>query len=243
MLLALRIQRDTHQIVMKLENLRAEIKRWGWMRVLFKHLMCYLRKYAGLHIYRVNKRPLGRHPGTPDLPNGITLAIAPPEKLLAAASDPELHMEPSFVRAALARGDFAFGAFDGDHLIAYVWRTFTAAPHEEVLWVRVDRPCHYAYNAFTLPSYRGKRIHVALSLQCDKYFMERGYTAEVGFSEISNYPSIAAAEFLGRRRVGFAGYVKIAGRRVPFRTLGLKKLGFEFFDPDHSSALVSPRTG
>src|SRR5207248_3573924 len=93
MLLAFRIQRDTHQIVMKLENLRAEIKRWGWMRVLFKHLMCYLRKYAGLHIYRVNKRPLGRHPGTPDLPNGITLAIAPPEKLLAAASDPELRSE------------------------------------------------------------------------------------------------------------------------------------------------------
>src|SRR5213082_1332977 len=113
MLLALRIQRDTHQIVMKLENLRAEIKRWGWMRVLFKHLMCYLRKYAGLHIYRVNKRPLGRHPGTPDLPNGITLAIAPPEKLVAAAADPELHMEPSFVRAAYLHRSTARGGSMG----------------------------------------------------------------------------------------------------------------------------------
>jgi len=219
---------------MNREYLRAEIKRWGWMRMLFKWLMRSLGKYAGLHIYRVNKRPLGGYPGSPDLPSGISLAIVPPGKLLDAAVDPELDMDPNFVRAALARGDLAFGAFDGDLLIAYVWRTFTAAPAEDGLWVRVDRPCHYAYKAFTLPSYRGKRIHIAISLLCDKYFMERGYAAEVGFSEISNYPSIAAAKFLGRRRVGFAGYVRCLGRRISFRTPGLKKLGFEFFEPKGS---------
>lgn len=235
---------NAYKIVMTLKELRAEIKRWGRMRMLFKWLMWFLRKYAGLSIYRVNKRPLGGNPGTPDLPGGITLAIVPPGKLLDAAADPELDMEASFARAALARGDLAFGAFDGDHLIAYVWRTFTAAPAEDGLWVRVDRPCHYAYKAFTLPSYRGKRIHIALSLLCDRYFMERGYAAEVGYSEISNYPSIAAAEFLGRRRVGFAGYVKCFGRRISFRTPGLKKLGFELFEPSDSrtpTPVVSPR--
>src|SRR5258708_39539277 len=126
---------------MKREYLRAEIKRWGWMRMLFKWLMWCLVKYAGLHIYRVNKRPLGGHPGSPDLPSGISLAIVPPGKLQDAAVDPELDMDPKFVRAALARGDLAFGAFDGDLLIDYVWRTFTAAPAEDGLWVRVDRPC------------------------------------------------------------------------------------------------------
>ena len=220
---------------MKPENLRAEIKRWGWMRILFKWLMWSIGKYAGLHIYRVNKRPLGRHLGMPDLPSGITLAIVPSGKLLDAAVDTGLDIDPNFVRAALARGDLAFGAFDGDRLIAYVWRSCTAAPHAEGLWVRVDRPCYYAYKAFTLPSYRGKRIHIAVSLLCDKYFMERGYIAEVGFSEISNYPAIAAAKFLGRRRVGFAGYVKCWGRCIPFRTPGLKKLGFEFFEPNPSA--------
>jgi hypothetical protein len=229
------------EIVMKLQRLRAEIKRWGWVRVLFRRLMWLLGKYPGLHIYRVNKRPLDGHAGTPDLPDGITLAIVPPGKLLDAAADPALEMEPDFVRAALARGDLAFGAFDGDRLIAYVWRTFTAAPHEEDLWVRVDPPCHYAYNAFTLPPYRGKRIHIALSLLCDKYFIELGYTAEVGFSEISNYPSIAAGEFLGRRRVGFAGYVKCFGRYISFRTPGVKKLGFEFFEPPrHPGSTIPP---
>jgi len=130
------------KIVMKLQGLREEIKRWGWMRVLFKWLMWCLRKYAGLYVYRVNNRPLSEHVGTPELPGGITLAIVPPGKLWDAAADPALEMEPDFVRAALARGDLAFGAFDGDRLIAYVWRTFTAAPHQAGLWVRVDRPRH-----------------------------------------------------------------------------------------------------
>ena len=63
-------------------------------------------------------------------------------------------MESGFVRAALARGDVAFGAFDGDQLIAYVWRPFGAAPDADGLWVKVDPPHHYAYKAFTLPAYR-----------------------------------------------------------------------------------------
>jgi len=42
------------KIVMKLKGLRAEIKRWGWVRILFKWLMWSLWKYPGLHIYRVN---------------------------------------------------------------------------------------------------------------------------------------------------------------------------------------------
>jgi len=102
------------------------------------------------------------------------------------------------------------------------------------LWVKVDPPYHYAYKAFTLPAYRGQRIHIAVSHLSDDYFLERGYTAEVGFSEISNFPSIAAADFLGRRRVGFAGYVKWCGRAVPFRTAGVKRIGFEFFAPQPS---------
>ena len=219
---------------MKLESLRARVSRWGWGRTLFAVFMSCLRTYAGIHIYRVNLRPLAPRIATPPLPAGIRLGIVPPSKLLDAANDPELDMESGFVRGALARGDVAFGAFDGDQLIAYVWRPFGAAPDADGLWVKVDPPYHYAYKAFTLPAYRGKRIHIAVSHVSDDYFLERGYTAEVGFSEISNFPGIAAADFLGRKRVGFAGYVRWFGRAVPFRTAGVKRIGFQMFEPQPS---------
>ena len=224
---------------MKLEILGAEIRRWGWTRGLFKGLMLCLRRYAGLHVYRVSLQPFAQRPVAPELPGGITLRLVPPRKLLEAAVEPELELDPHFVRAAAARGDVAFGAFDGDRLVGYVWGTFTTAPDEEGLWVRVDRPCHYAYKAFTLPPYRGKRIHVALSLLCNQHFRERGYTAVVAFNEISNFSIIAVAGLMGRRRIGFAGYVKWFGRAIPFRTPGLKKIGFEFFDPSRSGGELS----
>lgn len=215
----------------KFADLRAEVRRWGWARILFKGAMALLRKYAGLHLYRVNLRFLDRYPPAPILPEGIRVCLVPPEKLSESAEDPELEMDPEFVRAAIARGDLAFGVLKGERLVSYAWRTFSAAPDRDGLWVKVDPPYHYAYKAFTLPAYRGKRLHVAVSLLCDDYFRARGYAGEVGYNEVTNFPIAAAAKYLGRRRIGFAGYLKWFGRRIPFRTPALKKIGFEIFEP------------
>src|SRR5262249_10224896 len=43
---------------MKLESLRAKVSRWGLGRTLFAGFMSCVRTYAGIHIYRVNLRPL-----------------------------------------------------------------------------------------------------------------------------------------------------------------------------------------
>jgi hypothetical protein len=51
------------------------------------------------------------------------------------------------------------------------------------------------------------------------------------YNEITNYAIGAAADYLGRRRIGYAGYLKWLGRRIPFRTRSLEKIGFEFFEP------------
>jgi hypothetical protein len=161
----------------------------------------------------------------------MTLRIVQPGELLKAAEDPGLDIHPDFVRAALARGDMAFGAFEGDRLVGYTWRTFTAAPDLDGLWARVNRPYQYSYKGFTRPSHRGKRIHVAITYFADAYLLERGYTAEVGFVGITNFSSLAVAKFLGRRRIGYAGYLKWFGRRIPFATPAVKKVGARLFEP------------
>jgi hypothetical protein len=158
--------------------------------------------------------------------------IVSPEELLKAVDDPELDLGLDFVRSALARGDMAFGAFEGDRLVGYTWRTFTAAPDRDGLWARVSRPCQYSYKAFTRPSHRGKRIHVAITFVADAYLLERGYAFEVGYLETTNFASIGVANFLGRRKIGYAGYVKWFGRRILFRTPAVRKIGVELFELD-----------
>ena len=225
-------ERPTRRYAEKIATLRAEARRWGWARAWFALLVRFMRVYAGIHLYRVNLRPLDRRFDPPALPGEIRVGRVPPETLIKAAQDPELAMDPEFVRAALERGDIAFGALDRGRLVSYAWRTFSAAPDFHGLWVRVDRPYHYAYKAFTLPEYRGRHLHIAVSLLCDETFRSLGYLGEVGFSELSNYSSIAAADALGRRRIGYAGYLKWFGHCIPFRTRSLAKIGFEFFKPE-----------
>lgn len=219
----------------KLENFRADLRRWGWMRSLFIRVVSALRKYAGVHIYRVNLRPLVRGPFEPNLPSGITVRLLQPAELLKAAHDPELDMHSDFVRNALARGDIAFGAFEGDRLVGYTWRTFTAAPHTGGLWFRVDQPYQYSYKAFTRPSHRRKHIHVAITFVADTHLLERGYIAEVGFLEISNFASRRVANYLGRRGIGYAGYGKWCGSCIRFRTPAVKKIGAGFFRRDSNA--------
>jgi len=156
--------------------------------------------------------------------------IVPPEELLEAAGDPDLDLSLDFVRDALARGDVAFGAFEGDRLVGYTWRTFTAAPDRDGLWARVSHPCQYSFKAFTRRSHRRKRIHVAITSFADAYLLRRGYMFEVGYTEIDNFAAIGVADFLGRRRIGYAGYVRWFGRSIPFRTPAVRKIGAELLE-------------
>jgi hypothetical protein len=225
----------------KFESLRADVRRWGWMRSVLIRIMSMLRRHVGLHIYRINVRPLVGQSPQPYLPGGIAVRIASPEELLKGADDPELDLRLDFVRAALDRGDMAFGAFEGDRLVGYTWRTFAAAPDRDGLWARVSHPCQYSYKAFTRPSHRGKRIHVAITFVADAYLLGRGYAFEVGYMEITNFSSIGVANFLGRQRIGYAGYVRWFGRLLLFRTHAVKKIRFELFERSRKrSSLVGP---
>jgi hypothetical protein len=213
----------------KLENLRADFRRWGWKGSLLIRVVSALRR-AGLHIYRINVRPLVAQSAGPCLPGGVTVRIVPREELLEAAGDPDLDLDPAFVRDALARGDMAFGAFEGGRLVGYTWRTFTAAPDRDGLWARVRHPCQYSYKGFTRPSHRRKRIHVAITAFADAYLLQRGYAFEVGYLELDNFASIGLADFMGRRRIGYAGYLRCLGRSIPFRTPAVRKIGAELFE-------------
>jgi hypothetical protein len=221
-----------HACVAKITRLRADARRWGWARAVLARLAQRLCDHAGIRFYRVNLRPLDRCPPARDLPSGIRVCRVPAETLMQAARDPELQLDGGFVREAFARGDLCFGALAGERLVSYAWRSLGDAPARDGMWVRVAPPCHYAYKAFTLPAWRGKHLHIAVSLASDEHFRALGDdAAEVGFHGITNYAIGAAADYLGRRRIGYAGYLTWFGRRIPFRTRPLGKIGFEFFAP------------
>lgn len=212
-------------------KIRADIERFGLMRALRARFMRRLQKRFGVHVCRVKTRPLAHAPPDPNLPSGMRLSVLDKDDLLSACEDTALSLSREFVEAALERGDVSFGAFDGDRVVAYLWRTLTSAPHTDGLWVRVDEPYRYGYKALVLPEYRGRRLDAALSFFSDAYFLARGYTQDIGFVDTHNLASVAAEKCKGNVVIGYAGYVRWFGRCFPFRTPGVKRTGFEFYTP------------
>jgi hypothetical protein len=134
------------------------------------------------------------------------------------------------VDSAIERGDYAFGVFDDHLLVSYIWRAREAAPHSRNIWVRVRHPYNYAYNSYTRPSYRGRRISPALHLFSDGKMYERGFTNRAGFVAVHNAASLAMGKHMGSKIIGYAGYFDWPGRNISFRTPSVKKIGFEFFE-------------
>jgi hypothetical protein len=220
---------------MDLQSLLTDASRAGWIQAFLARVAAHLEKALGLWIYRVNVRQLGSgKPGPhPDrLPEGITCVRALTEAdLLEGTKDDDLDLEPAFIRSALSRGDLSWGAFESEKLVGYTWRSPAMAPFRDGLWIRIGHPLHYVYKSYTRTTHRGKGIHIAITRVADQHMLELGRPAEVGFIDIANLQSLAAARSLGRRKVGWAGYMKLFGRCFTFRTPGVAATRSEFFVP------------
>ena len=227
---------------MDLASLRADWKRWGAARAVFRRVMRILDRYAGFHLACVFARPLTSS-YTPALTDPrISIRLAQPEELYKAAEDPELELDPDFIREALASGGAAFAAFDGDTMVGHIWRTSTAVPHADGLWVRVAPPYGYGYKTLVRESHRGKGIAIALSFVSDAYGRERGYIGTVGFVEVTNYPSLSVERAKCCRPVGYVGYVTWFGHSFPFRSRGARTIGLELLVNDSKQCDELPPT-
>lgn len=226
-----------------MQALRQDAAYSGWTRTILARALAKLQRWLGMQVFRVNLRPIAEHPPEPRPPDGIRLCLMRLEELLDAAADPEFGFDPAFARAALAQGDLVFGAYEGERLISMTWRTPGVAPLADPVWVRIGPRCHHAYKSFVKASHRGRRIHTAVSAFADRYSVEKGCPAEIGFINVTNLASIGAAQALGRKKAGYAGYVNVFGHCIPFRTAGVRSIGVELFKPHEAAADLVPARG
>ncbi len=136
------------------------------------------------------------------------------------------------VDAARARGDICMAAFDrcnGNRMVGFAWATTTTAPHDDGLWVAVDFPAIYGYKSFVDPDYRGRGLNVAMIVERDRVARRHGFGACVAFVETHNYASVQSNIHLGSDRVGYAGYARVFGRVVPFRSPRARQATLRFY--------------
>jgi hypothetical protein len=184
-------------------------------------------------------RPLKARQNTAPTKPGITFRKLTATELLEAAADPDLDLDldPQFIRDATTRGDLAWGVLEQGRLVSYTWRASSQAPFMDGVWVRVPAPFQYGYKSYTLPSHRGQGLYPATGRVADQQSLELGYPAMLHLVDISNIASLRAANQLGSKTAGYAGYLKMFGRTFTFRSPGARSIGVELYLPKSARVL------
>lgn len=215
-----------------------DVERYGLRQVLCGRLFSYLER-LGVHVWVVQTRPLHSHFDMPSAHAArFRFALLTLESAgNAATRDSRLKLPETFLHAALARGDVGCGAFEGDRLVAYTWRTMTRAPVAGPLWIHLlDATSRYGYKSLVLPEYRGSRLNVSVARFHDRWFVERGIHRDVGYVALANLASLRSTYRDPERvRVGYAGYLRLGSRYATFRSRDVRRY-FELVTADPRGA-------
>lgn len=219
---------------MRLGELKPKAKQLGWPTVLLSRIAEKLLAALNMTLTSVRATPIDLDRPVPEMPGHIRLKQLDAQDLAAVAGKPGLDLSKDFIDEALGRGDLAFGACDGDKLVAYVWRATGAVPLNKEVIIRFGKPYSYIYKSFTLPSHRGLRLAPNLFRYADRQFMQMGYTHRCAYIDVHNISSLRAARSMGSRALGLAGYVDWFGRKAFFHTPAVKRAGIRIAKRDDS---------
>lgn len=123
---------------------------------------------------------------------------------LQPLADVEANRLPSkLIDTALARGDRCYGIFDGDKLASYGWYTSTG-PNQfnDELEITFDPGWVYMYHGFTLPEYRGQKLHAVGMSRALEAITDEGYAGLISCVDAVNRPSLRSCARMGYRIFG-----------------------------------------
>lgn len=159
---------------------------------------------------------------------GFDGRFATREELVAATARLEIANEMSavFVDWALHRGDECFALFDRGEVASFGWYSTRPTPIEDDLIMHFDPAWVYAYKGYTLPAYRGKRLHSAGKRMALAAFTQRGARGLVSYVESNNFRSLRSTRRVGYRVFGDLYVVRALGRVHAWSTPGCRPYGF-----------------
>jgi hypothetical protein len=122
--------------------------------------------------------------------------LVPAQDMAALASQLPADLPPTFLEDARRRGDSCYVILDRGELVSFGWY----APRIGRLFERdfsFDEGWVYMYHGFTLPKYRGQRLHAMGLAEALHAFCQRGKRGIISTVNSTNYASLISIERLG----------------------------------------------
>lgn len=178
-----------------------------------------------------------RDPGLFDA-HGYQARFADAEELPRLACDDAHQMPSEFLRVALARGDRCYALFDGPLLAAYGWYTDRPAPLDEHFTLHFDAGWTYMYKGYTLPAWRGKRLHAVGMCRALRALTDEGKQGLISCVASNNFASLHSVTRMGYRIFGQACLMRVGGFSATWASAGCRAYGFRV---DPAEAALSPQ--
>ena len=186
----------------------AATARYAWCKAM--------DRIAGYTPYSCFVRPVDQLFPAPAKPHPqLVYRVVEWNEIARIAADPQYEISDTFLATALRRRDVCMGAFAGERLVAYGFSSARATNIDADFCFQIPSGWMYNFKAYTLPEWRGKRIHAGIWEARRRIFREAGFTHLVALVVATNYPSLGSLHRLGFRRVfGFAVVGKSERRRL-----------------------------
>ena len=139
------------------------------------------------------------------------------------AKDPTYDLPESFVDRALANGDKCYAIMQDGVVASYGWYSDKPGMISDRFQFHYDNAYIYRYGGFTLPSFRGRRLHAFNHAAGLKDYEERGYKGMISIVEAQNYNSRRSDDRLGFTTFGTIFVIRLFGRYFIHSSKGCEK--------------------
>jgi hypothetical protein len=169
---------------------------------------------------------------------GLDARFVRDDELARFARDGAHELSTAFLGEARARGDRCYALFDGEALAAYGWYSGLPTPIDDAFVLHFDPAYTYMYKGYTVPAYRGRRLHAVGMCRALRAFSEEGRKGLVSWVYSNNFASLHSVARMGYRIFGSVYLLRSASFSYARATRGCADYGFWIEAPTGSTALA-----
>jgi hypothetical protein len=207
--------------------IQSDLKRFGMARTCYDLGLRTINVVALAKVFKVLVMDVSR-PEFLQLPAGFRSRFLTETQLRARACDPCNELTDEFLDDALAKGDECYAVLDGAKLACYSWYSSKPTVASDGLSIHFNPAFVYGYKAFTLPDYRGQRLHAIEVSRALEAYLARGFRGTIAYVESHNFASLRSCYRMGYRDVGRTLALGIGGRPWAWTGRGCRAFGCRF---------------
>lgn len=152
------------------------------------------------------------------------------EEVRAFSPEAEGSLPPAMADRIAAGNDFCFAALAGPRLAAFGWFALGNIEPEHNAGTALSYPADvaYMYNGFTVPDFRGQRLHGLVKALGLRALADRGASKLLSTVDWTNWSSLRSNFRLGCIDLGRTGAVRLGRFHLGYYPRAAKRLGIRF---------------